>query len=303
MLACATVPSRLPFALVARAILFVLCGSATLSPLGVAAQAARARCETPGRGRNRPIKPPRREETAASRRAARLGLGTRSAAGQLLAGRAEPAWFRAAGDGNRAPGTLGLPVANGWFVRGFGSGRGAYHQAIDIGGEMGWNVRAAAPGIVGYAGDELNGYGNLIILIHPGRLITLYAHNARNRVTAGQRVDRGAVIASLGSTGLSMGPHVHFELLYDGKNCDPAPLLHPILRHRHGKPIAVPGTRWRTLNKRPSAVTCDARRHHPDHRGTGSDKVEADVEIENEIDVEMEREGEVEVAPPAPDAV
>jgi len=206
-------------------------------------------------------------DTPSSRRAARLGLGTRPAAGQLLAGRAEPAWIRAAGDAERLPGTLKMPVARGWFVRGFGSGEGGYHQAMDIGGEVGWNVRAAAPGLVGYAGNEVNGYGNLVIVIHPGGWITIYAHNEKNRVSAGQRVDRGTVLASLGSTGRSKGPHVHFELLFDGENCDPGPLLRPGVPRRIGKMVAYEKLTWRHPDKRPRGIACHARRHHPAYVG------------------------------------
>lgn len=203
-------------------------------------------------------------DSAALRRAQRLGLGTRPVAGQLLAGRLEKAWVRAAG-GDTLPGTLRLPVGHGWFVRGFGSGKGGYHQAIDIGGEVGWNVRAAAPGLVGYAGDEVNGYGNLVILIHPGGFITIYGHNSKNRVVAGQRVERGAVIAELGSTGRSKGPHVHFELLFAGENCDPAPLLRPMLRHKNKRPMQTEKASWVKPQKRPRAITCHPRKHHPDY--------------------------------------
>ncbi len=217
------------------------------------------------------------QDTGATRRAARLGLGTRPVAGQLLAGRAEPAWIRAAG--SSSPGTLRLPVAKGWFGRGFGSGEGGYHQAIDISGEVGWNVRAAASGIVGYAGDEVNGYGNLVILIHPGGFITIYGHNAKNRVIAGQRVERGSVIAELGSSGRSKGPHVHFELLFKGQNCDPGPLLRPGINHKNGKAADFHKEQWRIPAKRPRMIQCHARKHHPDYRNkVGAEAVDLEPE-------------------------
>ncbi|MEZ4287710.1 MAG: M23 family metallopeptidase [Polyangiales bacterium] len=77
-------------------------------------------------------------------------------------------------------------------------------------GKIGWNVRAAAPGIVGYAGDGIRGYGNTVLVIHPGGWVTMYAHNSVNFVVAGQRVDKGSILAEVGSTGISRGPHVHF---------------------------------------------------------------------------------------------
>ena len=78
-------------------------------------------------------------------------------------------------------------------------------------------VRAARPGLVAYAGDAIEGYGNLLLLVHPGGLITMYAHNETLEVEAGQLVDVGDLIATVGSTGLSRGPHVHFELMHDGE--------------------------------------------------------------------------------------
>jgi murein DD-endopeptidase MepM/ murein hydrolase activator NlpD len=200
---------------------------------------------------------------AARARAERLGLGTLRAAGRLLAGKPEESWVRAAGGGNSLPGTLRFPVAKGWFVRGFGSGEGGYHQAMDIGGEVGWNVRAAAPGLVAYSDDGVDGYGNLVLIVHPGGWVTSYAHNQKNSVVAGQKVSQGDVIAELGSTGRSKGPHVHFELLHDGENCDPAPLLRPFVRHKNGKSVHVSRAVWKQARKRPRAVACHPRKHHP----------------------------------------
>jgi len=235
--------------------------------LGTAPARAEGDSPRPAAGAKRKHERPAKKpiDSAAARRAARLGLGTRAVAGKLLAGHAERAWLRAAGGETQLPGTLRTPVARGWFVRGFGSGEAGYHQAIDIGGEIGWSVRAAAAGLVGYAGDELDGYGNLVILIHPGGFITIYAHNSKNRVVPGQRVDRGAVIAELGSTGRSKGPHVHFELLFSGENCDPAPLLRPGLRHKNQKAIDAEKASWRKPQQRPRAIVCHGRKHHPDY--------------------------------------
>ena len=207
-----------------------------------------------------------KKKRSLSRRAKRLGLGTRRVAGQLLQGHVEPRWERAARNGGaRFNGTLRWPVTKGWFVRGFGSGAGGYHQAMDIGSEVGMNVRAAAPGIVAYSDDVVPGYGKMVMLVHPGGWVTLYAHNSVNFVRPGQNVKRGGVLAEVGSTGKSRGPHVHFELLHDGKQCDPASLFRPGVKRRKGGLRRVERARWRKPDKRPRRVRCAARKRHPGH--------------------------------------
>jgi murein DD-endopeptidase MepM/ murein hydrolase activator NlpD len=201
--------------------------------------------------------------------ARRLGLGSRRAGSDLLHGRVQPAWVREASRNfprGRLPGTLRWPVTHGWFVRGFGSGEGGYHLATDIMGEMGWNVRASAPGLVGYAGDEIPGYGNAVLIIHPGGWVTLYAHNSVNFVVAGERVPAGAIIAEVGSTGISRGPHVHFELIFEGQNCDPAALWRPGIRHRDGHLTPLTPLTWTDPRRRPPTIRCERRRRHPRSR-------------------------------------
>jgi len=206
----------------------------------------------------------RPSQRRARRLAKKLGLGTRAAAGMLLRGNVKPEWVRAAGGKkNRLPGFLRWPVKNGWFVRGWGSGDSGYHLAVDIAGKIGWNVRAAAPGIVGYSGNGVKGYGNMVMLIHPGGWVTNYAHNSVNFVSAGQKVKRGSILAELGSTGISRGPHVHFEFLYKGVMCDPNVLFKPGVRHRSGKISKLRYTKWTNPKKRPDRVQCKPRRRHP----------------------------------------
>lgn len=202
-------------------------------------------------------------ERAAGAVAKGLGLGSLNAAGRLLHGQVESRWIAAAGGSKTLPGTLRWPLAQGSFVRGFGSGQGGYHKAMDISGHIGWNVRAAADGIVGYSGNKVSGFGNMVMVVHPGGWVTLYAHNSVNFVAAGQRVSRGSVLAEVGSTGRSQGPHVHFELIYNGQNCDPAPLFRPGVRHRSGKYSQLPYTSWRTPAQRPKQVQCAKRQKHP----------------------------------------
>ncbi len=202
----------------------------------------------------------------ARRLADRLGLGSTQAAGRLLGGSVDPRWLEAVGGGERAPGSLLWPVEQGWFVRGYGSGEDGYHLAVDIMGRTGWDVRAAASGIVAYSGNEIRGYGNLVLLVHRGGWVTVYAHNSKNKVYAGQRVQRGDVIALVGNTGISRGPHVHFEFLHQGKNCDPASLFRPGIQHRSGSHAPVKPSRWVRAESRPDAVRCSRRRYHPNSR-------------------------------------
>ncbi|MBN1653283.1 MAG: LysM peptidoglycan-binding domain-containing protein [Deltaproteobacteria bacterium] len=212
----------------------------------------------------------RRKASASDRRAAvaakRLGLGTRNVAGKLLRGQVEPRWMRAAGGENRFEGTLRWPVTKGWFTRGYGSGEDGYHLAVDIMGEIGWNVRAAASGIVAYSGNELRGYGNAVLVIHKGGWVTMYAHNSVNFVKAGEKVAKGGILAELGSTGISRGPHVHFEFIYDGKNCDPAALFRPGVRHRSGKLSPIDPLVWLKPKNKPREIRCAPRRRHPRSR-------------------------------------
>jgi murein DD-endopeptidase MepM/ murein hydrolase activator NlpD len=197
-------------------------------------------------------------------RAVELGLGSAHVAAQLYAGQVEPAWLAPLGPAELAPATLLWPVESGHFVRGFGSGAGEYHEAVDIAAESDSAVRAALPGLVAYAGDAIEGYGNLLLLVHPGALITMYAHNETLEVEAGQLVDVGDLIATVGSTGLSRGPHVHFELMHDGENCDPAPLFHPGIRNQEGViEEQSPRVTWPPGEERPREVRCLPRRHQP----------------------------------------
>ena len=198
--------------------------------------------------------------------ARRLGLGTRKVGLQLLRGKVDPRWMRAAGGGSKLEGYLRWPVTKGWYVRGYGSGEAGYHLATDIMGKIGWNVRAAAPGIVAYAGTELRGYGNSVVVVHPGGWVTMYAHNSVNFVHAGEKVKRGGILAEVGSTGISRGPHVHFEFIYDGRNCDPSALFRPGIQHRNGNGAKIEQVTWRNPKKRPKAVRCDPRRRHPHSR-------------------------------------
>ena len=204
--------------------------------------------------------------TAAKQRADRLGLGDRRAASALLTGVVAPEWAAAAiVDGDLGDGQLHWPVEQGYFGRGYGSGEGGYHLAVDIEGQLGADVTAAAPGIVGYVGNELRGYGNVVLVVHPGGWVTLYGHNKQVIVHAGERVRQGQQIAELGSTGRSEGPHVHFELIYQGRNCDPLPFVRPQEVQHLSAAGPMTEVAWNPLASKPAAVRCKKRMMHPLH--------------------------------------
>lgn len=98
------------------------------------------------------------------------------------------------------------------------------HTGIDIGVPMGKDIVAANDGKVILAGTN-GGYGKCIIIDHGGKIATLYAHNSKLLVKVGDKVARGQVIAKCGSTGLSTGPHLHFEVRINGAHTDPMPYI------------------------------------------------------------------------------
>lgn len=98
------------------------------------------------------------------------------------------------------------------------------HTGIDITMPVGTPLHATADGVVSFA-DRSGGSGNIVVVEHGHGLSTVYAHNTRNLVRAGQTVKRGDVIAHSGSTGISTGPHVHYEVWRNGQSVNPAPFL------------------------------------------------------------------------------
>jgi murein DD-endopeptidase MepM/ murein hydrolase activator NlpD len=100
----------------------------------------------------------------------------------------------------------------------------SFHNGIDLAVPEGTPVRAAMAGVVSFAGWE-GGFGLLVVLDHQNGYETYYAHLSRILVRVGQRVSAGETIALSGNTGLSTGPHLHFEVRYLGSPVDPRPLL------------------------------------------------------------------------------
>lgn len=125
------------------------------------------------------------------------------------------------------------PVMGGWVSSGFGMREehpvlgyvpGRHHDGYDFAVGTGTPVRAAMSGTVSFAGWR-GGYGNAVVLTHAGGYTTLYGHASELKVKEGDHVTQGEVIALVGSTGLSTGPHLHYELRKDGVAIDPGAFL------------------------------------------------------------------------------
>jgi murein DD-endopeptidase MepM/ murein hydrolase activator NlpD len=120
----------------------------------------------------------------------------------------------------------GRPVTKGWISSYFGmrndpfTGKRAMHKGMDFAGKEGSEVVAVASGVVTWAGERY-GYGELVEINHGKGYVTRYGHNKDILVEIGDRVKQGEVIATMGSTGRSTGPHVHFEVVRNGKVVDP----------------------------------------------------------------------------------
>lgn len=120
----------------------------------------------------------------------------------------------------------GSPSEKGWISSHYGNridpftGRTTFHHGLDIAGREGSEVSSVADGIISWTGRK-TGYGELVEIDHGNGYLTRYAHNKTLKVRVGDRVEKGDVIALMGSTGRSTGPHVHFEILRDGKRINP----------------------------------------------------------------------------------
>jgi len=111
----------------------------------------------------------------------------------------------------------------GWRIHPIlGSSR--FHSGLDFGADYGSTIQAADSGVVIFAG-WYGGYGYAVVINHGKGISTLYGHNSKLYVAEGQSVQRGEVIADAGSTGLSTGPHLHFEVRQDGEPVDPMNFL------------------------------------------------------------------------------
>lgn len=111
-------------------------------------------------------------------------------------------------------------ITSAWGPRGK-----EFHHGLDIGAKAGTPIKAAQAGTVRFAGYKNRIYGNAVEIVHDNGLVTVYAHNSKNLVKKGQRVAAGEIIAQVGSTGRTTGPHLHFEVRINNKAVDPMPYL------------------------------------------------------------------------------
>jgi murein DD-endopeptidase MepM/ murein hydrolase activator NlpD len=129
----------------------------------------------------------------------------------------------------------GRPIKRGWMSSRYGkrtdpfNGRLAWHAGVDFAGKQGSDIVAVASGVVTWASSRY-GYGRLVEINHGNGYKTRYAHAAELKVNLGDVVRKGDVIAAMGSSGRSTGPHVHFEVYKNGRTVDPAAYLHRTLR-------------------------------------------------------------------------
>ncbi len=125
----------------------------------------------------------------------------------------------------------GSPTLDGWVSSLFGkrtdpmTGRVEFHDGIDYAGKSGSPILAVASGIVTWSGVR-HGYGNMVEINHGNGYQTRYAHNKKNIVVVGEKVDKGQIIALMGSSGRSTGTHVHFEVVNNGKAVNPKRIFH-----------------------------------------------------------------------------
>jgi hypothetical protein len=126
----------------------------------------------------------------------------------------------------------GRPVKSGWLSSYYGSrtdpinGKQAWHGGLDFAGKSGTEIVAAADGVVSWSRDRF-GYGNMVEINHGNGYVTRYAHNDKNLVALGDTVTQGQTIALMGATGRATGPHLHFEVLKDGKFVNPLKFVNP----------------------------------------------------------------------------
>jgi murein DD-endopeptidase MepM/ murein hydrolase activator NlpD len=165
-------------------------------------------------------------------------MGGRNEAAKLLLGPPPNAWVTAAAEQVNAPRWV-YPLdemrvwrglgGRGWRKKQKGGGprgpRRKPHAGLDLGAAEGTPIRAAQNGLVVYSDNGISGYGNLVMVVHPDASVALYGHCRATYVFAGQRVDRGQVIAEVGQTGYANGPHLHLEYRVAGRPRDPTRLF------------------------------------------------------------------------------
>jgi len=124
----------------------------------------------------------------------------------------------------------GWPVQGGWVSSGFGArmdpftGHQGIHEGVDIAARMGGPIYALGDGVVNFAGEK-SGYGLMVEITHESGLVTRYSHCSSTIAKAGERVTRGQEVAKVGTTGRSTGPHLHLEVIRNGRPVNPVAYL------------------------------------------------------------------------------
>lgn len=150
-------------------------------------------------------------------------------------------WYDGSGKGERK-GMMAMPVA-GHITSGYGMrmhpllGYNRMHKGMDIGAPYGAPIYAATDGVVTIAGRH-GGYGNFVKLDHAGGLATGYGHMSRIAVRWGERVHKGEVIGYIGSSGMSTGPHLHYELYKNGVAINPSSVSFSVVRQLSGEDMS-----------------------------------------------------------------
>lgn len=168
-------------------------------------------------------------------------------------------------DGSSAvEGMIRSPVAGARFSSGFGARfhpilkRTRMHAGVDFAARSGTPVMSTAPGTVVFAGRS-GGYGNQVRVRHTNGIVTTYSHLSRISARSGQRVGAGDVIGNVGSTGLSTGPHLHYEVHIAGRAVNPRSAKLPIQEQLEGQELARFKAELQRLRQmKPVAVSHDA---------------------------------------------
>tara|TARA_Y100000389_G_scaffold40917_1_gene35540 strand:+ start:1264 stop:2196 length:933 start_codon:yes stop_codon:yes gene_type:complete len=125
----------------------------------------------------------------------------------------------------------GFPAEKGYISSAYGNRKSPFtkkihfHKGIDIAHKTESDIRSLAAGKITFSGKKY-GYGNLVEVSHLNGYVTRYAHNNRNLVKVGELIKKGQIIAKMGSTGHSTGPHVHLEVLKNNKHINPNKFIH-----------------------------------------------------------------------------